>query len=59
MEGPHRQRIRLLTWEPGRIDWLASSVQLVGTVFFNISTVMFGTEFQKKNSSAARPTTKP
>jgi hypothetical protein len=38
VEGPHRQRIRLLTWEPGRIDWLASTVQLAGTLFFNLST---------------------
>src|SRR6516162_6854430 len=27
-----RQRWRLLTWEPDRIDWCASAVQLVGTV---------------------------
>ena len=38
MEGPHRRRVRVLTWEPRRIDWLASTVQLAGTVFFNIST---------------------
>jgi hypothetical protein len=52
----------LLTTDAGPIDKI--SVTDVGTgkkgaVFFNISTVMFGTEFQKKNSSAARPTTKP
>ncbi len=33
-----KEKIRFLTWEPRRIDWLASVVQLVGTVFFNIST---------------------
>lgn len=33
-----RARMRLLTWEPGRIDWWATAVQLAGTVFFNIST---------------------
>ncbi len=33
-----RQRWRPASWEPQRIDWLAASVQLVGTVFFNIST---------------------
>ncbi len=33
------QRWRLLAWEPGRIDWYASSVQLLGTVFFNVSTL--------------------
>jgi len=32
------QRWRLLTWEPGRIDWWASIVQLAGTLFFNAST---------------------
>jgi YrhK-like protein len=32
------QRWRLLTWEPRRIDWWASLVQLVGTVYFNVST---------------------
>jgi hypothetical protein len=33
----HR-RLRLLTWEPRRIDWWACSVQLVGTLWFNVST---------------------
>ncbi len=28
----------MLTIEPGRIDWWATLVQLVGTVFFNLST---------------------
>jgi hypothetical protein len=32
------ERWRLLTWEPRRIDWWASAVQLVGTLFFNAST---------------------
>ena len=32
------ERLRFWTWEPGRIDWSASAVQLVGTVFFNVST---------------------
>jgi hypothetical protein len=32
------QRPRLLTFEPRRMDWWASSVQLVGTLFFNVST---------------------
>ena len=31
-------RIRFLLWQPLRIDWWASSVQLVGTLFFNLST---------------------
>jgi len=33
-----RRRFRLVSWEPGRIDWWSSGVQLVGTVLFNIST---------------------
>ena len=33
-----REKIRFLTWEPRRIDWLASVVQFIGTLFFNIST---------------------
>ena len=31
-------RWRPVSWEPRRIDWLAAAVQLVGTVFFNVST---------------------
>ena len=35
----HRARpFRPASWEPRRIDWLATAVQLVGTVFFNVST---------------------
>jgi hypothetical protein len=33
-----KERIRFLTWEPRRIDWLATVIQFIGTVFFNIST---------------------
>ena len=33
-----KEKVRFLTWEPRRIDWLASVVQFIGTVFFNIST---------------------
>src|SRR3954466_5780244 len=33
-----RRRLRPASWEPRRIDWLASLVQLAGTIFFNIST---------------------
>jgi YrhK-like protein len=36
--GTRPRRWRPASWEPRRIDWLAASVQLVGTVFFNIST---------------------
>lgn len=31
-------RIRVLTWEPRRIDWWSSGVQLLGTLFFNFTT---------------------
>ena len=35
----HRARpFRPASWEPRRIDWLATAIQLVGTVFFNVST---------------------
>jgi YrhK-like protein len=34
----HPVRWRPASWEPKRIDWLATLVQLVGTVLFNIST---------------------
>jgi hypothetical protein len=33
-----RGRWRPASWEPRRIDWLAASVQLIGTVLFNLST---------------------
>ncbi|MGC0316878.1 hypothetical protein QBC98_005376 [Kitasatospora acidiphila] len=33
---PHRRRF--FTYQPGRIDWWSTAVQLVGTVYFNIST---------------------
>ena len=38
MPGTARQRFRPASWEPGRIDWLATSIQLVGTLCFNVST---------------------
>jgi hypothetical protein len=33
-----RSHWRPASWEPRRIDWLATSIQLIGTVFFNLST---------------------
>ena len=36
--GRRTHRIRLITFEPGRIDWWATLIQLVGTIFFNIDT---------------------
>lgn len=38
LAGGGRRRMRLLTFEPRRIDWWATLIQLVGTVFFNIDT---------------------
>ena len=35
--GSARRRWRPVSWEPRRIDWLASLVQLVGTLFFNVT----------------------
>ena len=36
--GATRQRLRLLTFEPRRIDWWSCAVQVAGTLFFNVST---------------------
>ena len=33
-----RRRLRVASFEPRRIDWWASVVQLAGTLFFNVST---------------------
>ena len=33
-----RERFRVLAFEPHRIDWWSSGVQLVGTVLFNVDT---------------------
>src|SRR3954466_9855044 len=33
-----RRRLRLFAFEPGRIDWWATTVQLAGTLLFNLST---------------------
>lgn len=38
-EGPPRWTWRVLTWAPWRIDWWSTTVQLVGTVLFNVSTL--------------------
>ena len=35
---PGTARRRFFVFQPGRIDWLATAVQLAGTVFFNVST---------------------
>ena len=33
-----RRRLRLLTFEPERIDWWITGIQLVGTLLFNLNT---------------------
>ena len=37
--GERAGRFKVVTFEPGRIDWWSSGVQLVGTVFFNFTTL--------------------
>ncbi len=37
-DGPGRRPRRFLVFEPRRIDWWATAIQLLGTMFFNIST---------------------
>lgn len=32
------ERLFFLTWEPKRIDWWATAIQFIGTLFFNITT---------------------
>ncbi|MCE5214316.1 MAG: YrhK family protein [Methanobacterium sp.] len=32
------QKLKIFSWEPKRIDWWATLVQLIGTLFFNLST---------------------
>jgi hypothetical protein len=36
--GGHRQRLRVLAFEPGRIDWWSSVLQFAGTLLFNLNT---------------------
>ena len=36
--GDNPSRRRVLVFQPRRIDWWASAVQLVGTLYFNVST---------------------
>lgn len=38
VDGATSRRPRLLTFEPHRIDWWSTLIQLVGTVFFNVNT---------------------
>lgn len=36
--GPAGRRWRWLGWRPRNLGWLASAIQLVGTLFFNVNT---------------------
>lgn len=38
IERGRRRRRKVFVYQPGRIDWWATAVQLVGTLFFNVST---------------------
>ena len=35
---PRRGLGKVLVWRPGQIDWWASGIQLIGTLYFNVST---------------------
>jgi hypothetical protein len=39
-EPVHRRRFRLAGWRPRSIDWWATAIQLVGTVYFNVMTLL-------------------
>ena len=36
--GEHRTGVRAFAWLPERIEWRATFIQLIGTLFFNVST---------------------
>lgn len=38
VNSPAPRRVRLLSWEPHRIDWWSTGVQLLGTLAFNATT---------------------
>ena len=48
-------RVRVLAWEPQRIDWWATLVQLVGTLFFNLSTLAALVDAAEVNRYVWRP----
>ncbi len=51
-------RAKVLTFEPRRIDWWSSGVQLVGTVYFNLTTfraLQVGIESSTYDQSVWRP----
>jgi hypothetical protein len=56
--GERRERFTVVTFEPRRIDWWSSGVQLVGTVFFNFTTfraLQTGTESSSYDELVWRP----
>ena len=38
LDGTPPRRHRVFAWEPHRIDWWSSGIQLIGTLYFNVST---------------------
>jgi hypothetical protein len=38
LESPDTAYRRFFTYQPGRIDWWATAIQLAGTLYFNVST---------------------
>ena len=57
--GPrHLPRRRFLVYQPGRIDWWSTAVQLAGTLYFNVSTgvaVVSGLSAQAAHRHVWRP----
>ena len=39
-EPVHRRRFRVAGWRPRSIDWWATVIQLIGTVYFNVMTLL-------------------
>jgi hypothetical protein len=39
-EPAHRRRFRVAGWRPRSIDWWATAIQLLGTVYFNVMTLL-------------------
>jgi hypothetical protein len=40
VEAVRRRRFRLAGWRPRSIDWWATAIQLVGTLYFNVMTLL-------------------
>ena len=53
-----RPRHRVFAWEPYRIDWWATAIQFVGTLYFNVSTgfaLVSGLDATQANRVVWRP----